>query len=112
MASFTCRTRGLSGRRIADRWGRRPRGDLLGVIKGNVIEFHAGEKCLHNGVLALTGNVSLHRRDEILRIQSNEAWSSGRLADAVIAVTRRAGNNLVTRSSLVGSNRVSEILRV
>ena len=105
----------LSGRRITHARCLRSRGNLPRIVDGHVFELcltHAREKRIHERVLALAIDVGLHRRDEILRILSDEAWHSGPPADPARAMTRRAGDDLAARSLLVGSHRLGEVLRV
>src|SRR6266567_2733056 len=102
VAPGTGSSSGLSGLRIADWRSLCPRGGLPRVVKGNLIEFclpHTRQKCAHKFVLALTADVSLHCREETLRILPGEAWYSGPLADPAIAVTRGATDGLQVRRS-------------
>ncbi len=115
MAPGASGARRLSGRRIADQRSLCPGRDLPRVIKGDAVEVRlsrTSKNCLHDGLLALTGDVGLHRRDQILRGPPGEAWDSGPRADPVFAVAGRAGDGLAARPVLVGSDRVSEISRV
>src|SRR5258708_25098759 len=112
MAPGASGARRLSGRRIADQRSLCPGGALPRVIKGDAVEVRlsrTSENCLHDGLLAVTGHVGLHSRDQILRGPPGEAWDSGPRADPAFAVAGRAGDGLAARPVLVGSDRVSEI---
>src|SRR5262245_42301393 len=115
MAAGTCGAGGLSGRRVADGCSRGPSGRLPGIVERNVVELglaHTREKRLHELVLALTADIGLHRCNEVLLAQPGQTWHSRALADAALAVTPRAGNDLVTGPLLVGPDGASDVLGV
>src|SRR5262249_19841272 len=104
MAASTGGTGSLAGSWITDERGLRPRGGVAGVVNGNVVELglaHVHEQRLHEIVLALTIDVSLHRRDQVLLAQPGQARHSRALADAALAVTPRTFNELAACSVLV-----------
>ena len=95
--------------------GLRSSGRLPRIEEGHVIELglaHPRDQHSHELVLALTRGVSLHRRDEILRVLPGETRHSGPRADPILAVTPRAGDGFVSRSALVAPDHVGEKLRV
>src|SRR5207237_153501 len=51
----------------------------------------------HHIVFALPGGISLHRRNEILRVLPDQAWNPGPIADAAVAVARGATHGLDVR---------------
>src|SRR5258707_12187350 len=67
------------------------------------------KNCLHDGLLALTGDVGLHRRDQILRGPPGEAWDSGPRGDPAFAVAGRAARGLPVRPALAGADLVREV---
>src|SRR6516164_8681451 len=115
MATCASGTRGLSRSRIAGARSLSAGGSLPGIVNGYAVELgltHASQQGLHERVLALAAGIRLHRRDEILRVEPGKAWHSGTLADAALAVTGRASDDLVTPSLFVGFDRVGEVIRI
>src|SRR6516165_9844823 len=86
-----------SGGWIADKRGFRPSGDLPRVIRCNAVELcvaHTREHRAHELVVALAVDVSLHRRDEILRVLPDEAGRARPPGHSALAVTGRAADRL------------------
>src|SRR5207247_5886713 len=105
MASGAGSRSGLARRLIAGRRGLRPGRLLQRIVKRNITYVRirdCREHGLHGVVLALAALVGLHRRDEIFRVQSDEARHARCLADASVAVTSGTGSGC----SLAGLCRV------